>query len=84
MKQLLIVLILLLAILHQDFWWWDDRTVVFGFMPVGLAWHMGISIAAGLVGLLAVQFCWPKKFDAPDTPELPKNDTVKHSSGGDH
>ena len=53
----------LLVILHQDFWWWDDRTTVFGFLPIGLAWHVGISIAAGLVGLLAVTFCWPETLD---------------------
>jgi len=63
-RILVISLILLLAILHQDWWWWDAKEpLVFGFMPVGLAWHAGISLAAGLVGLLAVRFCWPDHLD---------------------
>ena len=40
-----------------------ERTLVFGFMPIGLAWHAGISLAAGLVGLMAVRFCWPDHLD---------------------
>ncbi len=42
MKRVTIGLLVLLAVLHQDFWWWDDgHTLVFGFMPVGLAYHAG-------------------------------------------
>lgn len=66
MKALVVSLIVLLAVLHHDVWWWDDRTVLFGFLPVGLAWHMGISIAAGVVGWLAVKFCWPRELEAMD------------------
>lgn len=65
MKYLVILMAVALAILHQDYWWWDDKSVLFGFLPVGLAWHMGISLAAGVVGFLAVTFCWPAKLDAP-------------------
>lgn len=63
MKALVIFLIVLLCVLHHDWWWWDDNTLVFGFMPVGLAWHGGISLAAGLVWLMAVKFCWPKDLE---------------------
>ena len=28
-------LVALLAVLHYDFWNWGDRSVVFGFLPVG-------------------------------------------------
>ncbi len=31
--------ILVLGLLHQDFWFWDDPTLIFGFLPVGLAYH---------------------------------------------
>ncbi|MEC9353612.1 MAG: DUF3311 domain-containing protein [Planctomycetota bacterium] len=63
-RILVISLILLLAILHQDWWWWEAKEpLVFGFMPIGLAWHAGISLAAGLVGLMAVRFCWPDHLD---------------------
>jgi hypothetical protein len=62
-KKIVFGLLLLLAILHQDFWWWDDRTLVFGFMPVGLAWHAAISLVAGFLWLLAVMFCWPRDLE---------------------
>ena len=50
MRALVVILLILLIILHQDFWWWDDADpLIFGFIPIGLAWHVGISIAAGVV-----------------------------------
>ena len=64
LRILVICLILLLAVLHHDLWWWEAKEpLVFGFMPIGLAWHAGISLAAGLVGLVAVKFCWPDHLD---------------------
>ena len=57
-------LVLALAILHYDFWYWDDRTLVFGFMPIGLAYHAGFSLVAGLVWFLAVRFAWPSDLEA--------------------
>jgi hypothetical protein len=63
-KYVVIGLIVLLAILHHDAWWWDAKEpLVFGFMPIGLAWHAFISLASGLVGLLAVTTCWPDHLD---------------------
>ncbi len=61
-------LVLLLLILHQDNWFWTDGTLVFGFMPIGLAWHAGISIAATATWLLASKIAWPKdeQFSAED------------------
>ncbi len=69
MRGLVYGLIVLLAVLHQDFWWWDDSdTLLFGFVPVGLAYHAGLSLAAGLLWALAVKFCWPADVDVEDTP----------------
>lgn len=66
MKRFVYLLILLLVVLHQDFWWWHTHTpLVFGFIPIGLAWHAGISLAAALVGGLAVRYCWPSDVDLP-------------------
>ncbi len=59
MCRLVTALLIVLAVLHQDFWWWDDRTVVLGVMPIGLAWHAFISLAAGALWYLATVFCWP-------------------------
>ena len=61
MKYAVWVLILLLVVLHQDIWNWTDGRLVLGFMPVGLAYHVGLSIAATVVWLLAVRFAWPEE-----------------------
>lgn len=64
MRKLVYALIVVLAVLHQDFWWWDDaETLVFGFLPIGLAYHAGISIAAAVLWALAVRHCWPAGVD---------------------
>ncbi len=48
-----------LAILHQDIWWWADKTLVFGFLPIGLAYHALYSILASLLWAAAVVWAWP-------------------------
>jgi hypothetical protein len=63
MKTLIWLLVIILIIIHQDFWYWEDATLVFGFLPIGLAYHAGISIAAGIVWTLACQFAWPEGID---------------------
>ena len=55
----IIALVLLLLILHQDNWLWSDGTLVFGFLPIGLVWHAGISIAASITWFLATKLAWP-------------------------
>lgn len=60
--------LVLLAVLHQDFWWRDDhRTLVFGFLPVSLAYHIGVSIAACVLWGLACRYCWPKDLEVADS-----------------
>lgn len=66
MKKLVYGLIVLLAVLHQDFWWWDDSdTLVLGFVPIGLAYHAAVSLAAGILWALAVKHCWPEEMGEP-------------------
>ncbi len=59
MKYALPILVVALLVAQQDYWLWNDTTLVFGFLPGCLAWHMGVSVAASLVWLLAVVFAWP-------------------------
>jgi hypothetical protein len=59
MKKIVFGLAIVLAALHQDFWFWSDKTLVFGFMPIGLAYHACFSIAAAAVWALAIKFAWP-------------------------
>jgi len=62
-------LVLALFLLHQDFWLWDDPRLVLGFLPVGLAYHAGYSIATAAVWTLAVRFAWPTGMsEAADSP----------------
>ncbi len=77
MKKLIYGGLVLLAILHQDFWWWHDSTLVFGFMPVGLAYHALYSVVAGLAWYLVLTYAWPSELerfaegsDTADTPEV--------------
>ncbi len=59
MKYAIWGLVLLLIIIHQDLWFWDNSTLIFGFMPIGLLYHAGISVAASLTWLLATIYAWP-------------------------
>ncbi len=56
---LIAVLTGLLLILHQDYWFWTNKTLVFGILPMGLFWHIGISIAAALLWFMATRIAWP-------------------------
>ncbi len=53
------LLVLALVVLHQDVWNWGNGRLIAGFLPVGLAYHMGISLAAAGVWLLAALYAWP-------------------------
>jgi hypothetical protein len=64
MRKVIYGLIILLMIVHQDFWWWDTpRPLVFGFIPVGLAYHALVSVLAATLWGLAVKYCWPVGVD---------------------
>ena len=59
MKVFIWFLVIVLIVLHQDYWQWENGTLVFGFLPYSLAYHVGISLAASVVWILATKFCWP-------------------------
>lgn len=58
-KQAVYLLIIVLGVLHQDFWFWDDATLVWGVLPVGLAYHALYSLLAGGAWYLAMTYAWP-------------------------
>ncbi len=79
MRKVVIFLILALAVLHHDFWWWNDaETLVFGFLPIGLAYHAGVSLVAGGLWALAVRYCWPCGLDDDESEE-----SVSSTTNGD-
>jgi hypothetical protein len=55
-----LVAILVLYALHQDLWFWREaRPLVFGFLPVGLAYHGAYClVVSGLMWLLTT-YAWP-------------------------
>ena len=59
-KSLIFAFLILLVILHQDFWLKDDPSLVFGFLPATLAYHMGFVIAAAIAWLLVIKYAWPE------------------------
>lgn len=78
-KRAVYFAIIVLAVLHQDFWFWDDATLVFGVLPVGLAYHALYSVVAGLIWFVALHYAWPKEVEefghstdhSTDTAETP-------------
>jgi hypothetical protein len=62
-KFLLSSLILAVFLLHQDFWNWKNAGLVFGFLPVGLAYHAAYAIVAACLMAVLVNFAWPAELD---------------------
>jgi hypothetical protein len=49
-----------LYLLHQDVWFWRTaRPLVFGFLPIGLAYHAVYCVAAALLMWLLTSLAWP-------------------------
>jgi hypothetical protein len=70
-KAVLVILVLAIYVLHQDFWNWKDASPVFGFLPIGLAYHAAYSIVCAIMMYILVKFAWPAHLEEVDgtTPE---------------
>lgn len=68
MRAVAIGLLLALTLAHQDVWFWDNPHLVFGFLPIGLAWHAGISLSAVGVWWLISRHAWPKSRFSEESP----------------
>jgi hypothetical protein len=69
---ILTLLVAIVYLLHQDFWNWKTaQPLVFGFLPIGLAYHAGYSILASLLMAVLVKFAWPTHLEEvpPGGPE---------------
>jgi hypothetical protein len=74
-RKLLIVVVVLLYVLHQDWWFWRTaRPLVFGFIPIGLFYQAGFSVAAALVMWMLVKYAWPSHLEREVEQNLPKED----------
>jgi hypothetical protein len=58
-KKLVWGLVVVLFLVRYDFWYWDDRTLVIGFLPIGLFYHMVLSVLAGVCWFLVIKYAWP-------------------------
>jgi hypothetical protein len=60
MRTLATILVITFYVLHQDLWFWRQaRPLVFGVLPVGLAYHAAFTLATTLLLLVLVRLCWP-------------------------
>ncbi|HET7294011.1 MAG TPA: DUF3311 domain-containing protein [Vicinamibacteria bacterium] len=66
-RSLLILAVVAVYALHQDLWFWRTaRPLVFGFLPIGLAYHAGFSVLAALLMWLLVSRAWPDHLERAD------------------
>ena len=57
---LLAVAIAALYALHQDVWFWGTaHPLVFGFLPIGLAWHAAYCLASAVLIWALTRLAWP-------------------------
>ncbi len=63
-KALLTLAVLIVSILHQDVWFFRTaRPLVFGFVPIGLAYHAAYTVLAALLMWLLVSLAWPSRLE---------------------
>ena len=73
--------VLALYVAHQDFWFRDvARPLVFGFLPVGLFYHVVLCVAiAGLMRVL-VRHAWPAELERRVEDPAPAGSTSSSAS----
>jgi len=78
---LLTLMIAAVYLLHQDSWNWKKaEPLVFGFLPIGLAYQVGYSILAAVMMAVLVKFAWPSELEqisehgasVPPAPDAPR------------
>ena len=69
-----------LLVLHQDFWLWKDNSLLFGCVPIGLAYHAGFTVVAAITLFAFTRLIWPKHLEEEEN-RLPPGGT---SGGGAH
>lgn len=77
-RPLLSLMVMAVFLLHQDCWNWQKaEPLVFGFLPVGLAYHAGYAILAAIMMALLVKFAWPTGLDDTESKLEGENKTPK-------
>ena len=74
---LLVMLTVAVYALHQDFWNFKAyEPLVFGFVPIGLAYHAGYSVLCAVFMYILVKFAWPEHL------ELAESEITEPRGGG--
>jgi hypothetical protein len=51
--------IAVLLVLHQDAWLWTNKYLLFGCVPIGLAYHAGFTVLAAVTMFVFTRTIWP-------------------------
>jgi hypothetical protein len=63
-RSLLVIASVALYLLHQDFWFWRAATpIVFGFLPVGLFYHVCYTLVISALMWALVKYAWPSHLE---------------------
>ena len=63
-RRFWIVLIAVLYAFHQDLWFWRSaRPLLFGFLPVGLAYHAAYCLVAAALMWALTRYAWPTRLE---------------------
>ena len=66
-RILLSLAVAALYLAHQDIWFWRTaRPLVFGFLPVGLAYHALYCLASAALMWALTSLAWPAHLEQPD------------------
>jgi len=66
-RPLLVIAIIALYLLHQDFWLWRAAApIVFGFLPVGLFYHVCYTLVISALMWVLVKYAWPSRLEGED------------------
>ena len=64
-----LVTIVVLYLLHQDVWFWRAaRPLVFGILPVGLAYHGAYCLAVAAMMWVLTRSAWPEHLESAALP----------------
>lgn len=63
----LTALVAVVFVLHQDIWNWTNKTLLMGFLPIGLAYHAGYAVLCVVTMAILVRFAWPRNLDGDET-----------------
>jgi Protein of unknown function (DUF3311) len=62
--SVLTLCVIALYLLHQDLWFWrTPNPMIFGFIPIGLFYHVCYTLAASVLMWMLVQLAWPSHLE---------------------